>query len=1120
MRKILKTAGTAWLLMLTLASFNRLSAQTRDITGTVTSYENKQPVAGVTVTVKETKKAVVTNALGKYKITVDNNAKTLVFSSTGFVLQEFPIGGNATVDVQLLPEVKQMEDVVVVGYQTVRRKDLTSAVSSISAKDLKDNPSNSAAEALAGRLAGVQVLSSEGAPGADIDIFVRGRNSITQSLSPLYVVDGVQIDNALSILSPQDIQSIDVLKDAASTAIYGARGSNGVIIITTKGGRNTGGKTTVTYNGFFGINQITKELDMMDPYNFVLYSYERAKYTENPTDTAVAAQYIKRMSNYDTIAPTYGNYVNPMDWQKKMMGRNALQSTHNISISGGTSATQYNLSLTLNKQEGLLLNSDYDRKLASFRLDHVINPKAKVGFNVRYNIQKVTGAGTSDIGGAGSNRLRQYTRYRPFILPGQTEDFYDADLDARNPGNGLNELNPLQLMNAEYRLRRIANLNISGYFNYNILKKLSFRTTIGYSVTNTESRSFDDTLTATSRAASRLPLLGLNNNDVITLNNSNVFTYSNPSLFGSRHSLDVLVGQEIYQVNNKVRILQVNYFPVGTKPDVAFANLGLATPPVGLAQPKPSSTEFNQTQLSFFSRLAYKYRDRYLLTLNFRADGSSLFGPDYSSPIPPTDPTNRKWGYFPSASVAWVLSQEDFMKNLSFTNFAKLRFSYGQAGNNRLSPYGFTTGYSPPSNAGYGINDVLNYTLTLPTRLGNPDITWESLNSLNIGADLGFLNNRFTLTTDYYVNETKNLLLDNKIPPTSGYTTQYQNVGTIRNTGLEFQLAATVMNKKDFSWNASFNIAFNKNKIVSLGKQQKFTANSGWFSTTNNPDDYLLQVGDQVGAIYGLKVAGFYTPDDFTTTRVFNATYPGLTWQYNLKAGLADPSKVLADRVAPGQIKFVDVNNDGRITLDSDRTIIGHAIPKFTGGFNQTFNWKGFDASIFINFSYGNDIFNANKLEYANAYGVDANMLAIMNDRWKVIDSKGNLIQKEIATPSVAVIGVSPDSMAAINAGAKIWQPSKSTNGFAANSFAVEDGSFIRINNITVGYTFSSNVMKRLHISSLRAYATIYNVATITGYSGYDPDVNARRSNALTPGVDYAAYPRGRSFIFGVNVSF
>lgn len=1109
-------------LFLLLLSCLTSIAQVKTISGHV-AKENGDVLPGVTVSIKGTKTVSSTNNQGSYNISVPNrNNVILVFTYVGHKTQEIAVGGRTTVDVAMAEEASTLNDVVVIGYQSVRRKDLTSAVSSISARDLKDVPVNSAAEALTGKLAGVQVQVSEGAPGADVDIYVRGRGSITQSGSPLYVVDGIQVENALSVLSPQDIQSIDVLKDAAATAIYGARGSNGVVLITTKGGKNTGGKTTVTYNGFIGFNKITKELDMMDPYNFVLYAYERAKYTENPQDTSFATQYIKRMSNYDTIAPTYSNYPNAIDWQKRVMGRSALQATHNLSVSGGTAITQYNLSVTSNKQEGLLRNSDYDRKLASFRFDHKASDKLKVGINVRYNVQKVKGAGTSDVGGAGSNRLRQFTRYRPLILPGQTEDFYDADLDARNPGNGLNEQNPLLVMDAEYRLRTITAYNFSGYFNYNFTKKLSFKSNFGYDVNKTESRAYDDTLTGTSRNANRLPILYLNNVDRTTINNSNVLTYSNSSLFKSRHALDVLVGHEIYETNIKANGLELRYFPVGTKPDVAFSNYGLAAPPAGLTQPKPASSEFKSTQVSFFSRISYNYNKRYLLTLNFRADGSSLFGPNYRSGIPLTDATNRKWGYFPSASVAWRISEEQFMKNISFISDAKLRMSYGTSGNNRIAPYGYTTGYSPPSNGGYGLNDVLNYTLQLPNRLGNPLIKWESLFSKNLGIDLAFLKNRITLTADFYSNETRNLLLDNKIPPTSGYSTQYQNVGTIRNNGIELQLGASILNKKDFTWNANFNISFNKNKIISLGNQDKFTANSGWFSSTNNPDDYILKVGDQVGTMYGLKVEGFYKVTDFDVTPYVNATnnarYPTLLYQYKLKSGLANPGGVLADLVAPGQIKFADINGDGKISLDSDRTVIGHALPKFTGGFNQQFTWKGFDASIFMNFTYGNDIFNANNLEYSNAYGNDANLLAIMNGRWKVIDTKGNLVQKQ--PDATTVIGISPDSLAALNANATIWQPSRSTNGFAPSSFAVEDGSFLRINNITVGYTFPKKWMEKAKVSSFRIYATINNVATITGYSGYDPDVNARRNTPLTPGVDYAAYPRGRTYLCGINLSF
>jgi TonB-linked SusC/RagA family outer membrane protein len=1117
MTRIFRKMGTGILLFLACFSFNQLFAQNRQITGTVTSSAGNQPLQGATVSAKGTRISVLTNAEGQFTISVPGNVTALVITTAGYISSEVSISNKSAVTVQLLADVKSLEDVVIVGYSSVKRKDLTASVSSIGAKDLKDNPSNSAAEALAGKLAGVQVNVSEGAPGADVDIFVRGRGSITQSAAPLYIVDGIQVENALSVLSPQDIENVVVLKDAASTAIYGARGANGVFIITTKGGKNTGGKTTVSYNAFYGVNKITRKLKMMDPYNFVLYAYERAKYTENATDTAVAAQYIKRMSNYDTIANTYTDYADPMDWQERMMGRSARQSTHNVSVSGGTAVTQYNLSLTINKQEGLLLNSEYDRKLASFKFDHKVSEKLKVGFNVRYNIQSVDGAGTSDVGGAGSNRLRQFTRYRPFILPGQTDDFYDSDLDARNPGNGLRELNPLQVLASEYRKRDITAYNYNGYFNYTIIKNLSFRSTFGYDVNKIESKAFDDTLTSTSRSFNKLPLLTWAHNDRFTINNSNVLTYSNNSLFGTKHSLNLLVGHEIYETKNKNDAMELRYFPVGLKPEAAFTNLGLASAPAGFSQPKPTSSEITTRQVSFFTSLKYDFDDKYLLTFNLRADGSSLFGPNYSSTLPLTDATNRKWGYFPSVAVAWRMSQEKFMEKMDFVNEAKLRLSFGQSGNNRIAAYGYTTGYTPPSNGGYGINDALAYTLITPTRLGNPSITWETLESKNVGLDLEFLKGRIALTVDVYSNTTKDLLIENKFPATSGYTSQYQNVGSIRNNGVEIQLGGTVLRKKDFDWNANFNISFNKNKILSLGSNTQFTANSGWFSTAN-ADDYLLQVGQPVGVMYGLVVDGFYTVDDFTTSPYVNATYPLLTTQYTLKAGLANPISVLADLVAPGQIKYRDVNNDGKITLDGDRAPIGNALPKFTGGFNQTFTYKSFDLNIFTNFSYGNDIFNANKLEFANAYGVDANMLAEMNGRWKVIDASGNLVQKQIN--STTVVGIAPAQLSALNAGATIWQPIRTTTGFYPMSYAVEDGSYFRINNITLGYKFPKKLMDKVRVSGLRVYATVYNVATITGYSGYDPDVNAKRSNPLTPGVDYSAYPRGRTFLAGLNLSF
>lgn len=1107
--------------------FSQTPTKTKQVKGQVVDDATGVSLQGASVIVSGAKGGLQVGSDGNFTVNVPNDGKShsLVVSFVGYAAQTIDVTNTTLVTVKLKRSEADnaADEVVVIGYGTARRRDLTGSVSSVGARDLRDNPTTSAAQALAGKLAGVQVLTSEGAPGADVDIYIRGRNSITQSGSPLYIVDGVQLDNALSVLSPQDIQSIDVLKDAASTAIYGARGSNGVMIITTKGGKNTGGKTTVTYSAFMGTTTLAKELELMNPYNFVLWDYERAKYTENPADTSVAAQYIRNMSNFDTIGKAYQNYPSPIDWQKKILGRTALQSRHNISVSGGTAITQYNVSLTIDKQEGLISNSALNRKVGSFRFDHKVNDNLKIGTSIRYNTQQITGAGTSDVGGAGSNNLRQYTRYRPFLLPGQAEDFYDANLDnTLNPGNGLNLINPIQLLNAQYRLRTTTAYSFSGYIAYTFNKKFSFKSTFGYDVNQIESKAYDDTLTSNSRVNARLPVLNLNNSYTYTTNNANVFTYSNPSLFKSKHGLDILIGQEIYQVRAKTNSFQLNYFPNGITPDQAFANFGLASPPAGLVQPKPSSSDVTTRQLSFFSRLSYNYNKKYFLTFNFRADGSSLFGADYTSPIPPTDPTNRKWGYFPSASAAWRISDEKFMQGVKFVSDAKIRLSYGSSGNNRIQPYGFTTGYAPPSNGGYGLNDVLNYTLTLPTRFGNPVIKWETLTSENLGLDLVLFNNKLNVTLDVYSNTTKDLLIENKIPPTSGYITQYQNVGTTRNNGLELQLSSTIIRTKAFSWTSSFNIAFNKNKIISLGSNNKFTANSGWFSSTANPDDYLLQVGQEVGTMYGLVVDGFYKPSDFIVSNYVNGAnnlkYPNLLYQYTLDPKFADPSKVLGTSASPGLIKYRDINGDGKVTLDSDRTIIGHALPKFTGGFNQQFTYKGFDASIFINFSYGNNVFNANKLEFANAYGQDQNQLAINNNRWKVIDASGNLVQKQVGLTTA--IGIAPDALTALNAGASIWQPSITTNGFVPSSFAVEDGSYLRINNITIGYTLPQKITQKVKIGSLRFYATANNVATITGYSGYDPEVNARRNTALTPGVDYSAYPRGRTFIAGINVTF
>jgi TonB-linked SusC/RagA family outer membrane protein len=1074
------------------------------ITGKITNANN-EPLSGASIVEKGTNNHTFSKDDGSFALTVSNASAVLLVTFVGYESREVPLAGKTQINILLKQANKNLEELVIIGYQPVRKKDLLASSSAVTSKDLKDNPLNNVAEVLQGRLAGVQITMTEGAPGADAVINIRGRGSITQSGDPLYVVDGIPMDNALTVLNPQDIESINVLKDAASTAIYGSRGANGVVVITTKGGKNTNGKTNVSYNTYYGIQKLAQKVPMMNAHDFVLYQYERAWWLG---DTAgVVKKYIRDPYNFDTIA-TYKD--NPgFDWQERTMGKNALQSSHNVTVSGGNATTTYNLSLTANKQDGILINSGLDRKIAAFRLDHKANDRFKFGINTRYTNQLIKGAGTSDAGGAGSNRLRQYTRYKPLIMPGEEEDSYDPALDLNNAGNGFNILNPILLARAETRRRYYTQLVLNGYFQFDILKNLSLRSTAAYTLSSTRNRSFDDTLTNNAKSYNKQPLIVLDNNQSAQLTNSNVLTYTNTSLFGSEHSITALVGQEIQKTTTNLDRMELRYFPVGVTADEAFSNLQLAAASTqAYPQPVPSSSEVPVTLASFFSTVDYNYAHKYYAKFTVRADGSSIFG------------EKNRWGYFPSGVFSWRISQEDFFPHSVPINDLRLRFSYGTSGNNRITPFSYLTQYTSPSNGGYGLNGSLTGVYN-PANLANQDLRWESQVAQNLGLDVSLWNDRVMITVDAYSNKSGKLLLNQTIPSSTGYLTQFQNIGSTRNRGIEAQISAVIINKKNFNYSANFNISFNKNKITSLGTNDQILRNSGWFSGNNFPADYLLQVGEEVGAMYGYVNDGFYTLDDFNAAPFSNATYPEYNTVYTLKPKVVSAAGILANPLQPGSPKFKDLNGDGKIDADNDRTIIGHAQPRFFGGLSQTFNYKGFDLTIFCNFVYGNDVFNANKLEYSSAYGSEVNLLSIDNKRWRMIDDNGKPVQRTIAVGGVtSVIGADSATLAAVNSNAGIWFPSTSTNGFYSQSFAIEDGSYLRINNVTLGYNIPKKILSKIKISQFRIYATVNNLATITGYSGYDPDASTRRSDPTTPGVDYAAYPRARTYVAGLNITF
>jgi TonB-linked SusC/RagA family outer membrane protein len=1023
----------------------------------------------------------------------DGKKHSITVSLTGYLTATVPLTDTTSgLLVRLKRNPAALEDVVVIGYQTVRRRDVLASVSSVSSKDLKDIPLNSAEEALAGRLAGVQVTGAEGSPNAQILIRVRGGGSITQSNSPLYVVDGIQLDSALQFISPQDIASIDVLKDAASTSIYGARGSNGVVLITTKGGRNTGGKTTISYNGFLGDSKITKELPVQRPYDFMYYQYERAQLTGDTTGIAPYGNSWDSVEKYKQV-PFY-------DWQKKLFGRNAFQMTHNINVSGGTDQTQYYLSATDATQNGIMLLSDFERKLLYFRFDHQAAQNLKIGANIRFNNTVTDGAGTSNPGASSLNFLRNVIRYRPFLAAGQSANSFDYSYYSSTDNNSLNLVNPVLLNQSQYRKSTNNIIDLSGFAEYKFTRYLSFRSTLGYDNNSLRANAFDDTLTSNAQInGGGLPLANIETTTVTTVDNSNVFSYSNAGLSGrfkQHNDLTVIAGEETYQTQQYDNYVQTNFYPVGTTAEAALANMNLGTPPSsGQAEPKPTSDVIPTRLLSFFSRATYGYDQKYLFSASVRADASSLFA------------ESNRWGYFPAGNAAWRISNEKFMQHVTWIDDLKLRLAYGEAGNNRIAPFQYLTEYNTNSQYGLAQNLTTGYA---PAALTNPDLKWESTISRNIGIDLNAFNNRLGFTVDVYDNTTNNLLVAVPVPTTTGYTSQLQNVGSTRNKGIEFQVSGIIMQKRAFSWTGNFNLSFNKNTVVSLGNQeQSYLQNSGWAGSSNLPD-YIVKVGQPVGAMYGYLSDGYYQTSDFT--------YHAATRTYTLNPGVVDNANVTATQAMPGGMKYKGLNGDTAISA-ADRTIIGSAQPKFFGGFSQQFTYKGFDCSIFVNFQYGNKIYNDNKLEFSSGYTPGATLLGIMKNRWHTVDQNGNVYE---SVQNGAISGASPDSLNALNKGAKLWIPlvGSSSTTFSSNSWSVEDGSFLRINNITLGYTLPPNLVRKMHVSRLRIYGTVNNVAIITHYTGYDPEVNTRSSTPVTPGVDYSAYPRSRTYVGGINLTF
>ena len=1067
-------------LLLMLFVIQCVFAQERTIIGTVLAPD-KAPLTRVTVKIKGTAQQTSTDDDGKFSI-VASPGDVLVFTSVGYVEQEKVISSDDNnIRVDLVEGSSSLEEVVVIGYGTVARRDLTGSVSSVGAKQLKDIPLSSAAEALTGRLAGVSVTTTEGAPGADVQIRVRGGGSITQDNSPLYIVDGIQVENALSILSPQEIQSIDVLKDASATAIYGARGANGVIIITTKGGMNM--KTQVTYNVFGGVRKITNQLDVMNPYDYVMYQYQA--YNLN-TDEQTRNAFRDRYGRWEDLE-LYRDmpFVN---WQDAIFGRNAKSQSHILGMVGGTDKTAVNFNLTHTDEEGIMIRSGFQRTLASLKLDHKINDRFRAGFSVRYGRQRTDGVGTSNTGSQSNNRLRNSVRYMPFVAPGMESivDEFDPDFT-----NQTNLVNPMVLALDETRNNYRNDVIFNGNASYEILKGLTARTVFGINATDRKDNRFQGISTGVARQNNNQPVVNLTNGESMSMTNTNTLSYRKKV---NDHAFDGVIGHEIYQINIKNQSTEVKWLPIDITDEEAFAGIQKATPPDGMLQ-TPPSTNWSENRLwSYFGRANYAYKDRYMATVSVRRDGSSLFAKE------------NRWGTFPSMALAWRISEEDFMESTrEWLPELKMRFSYGSVGNNRIGIDLYKTMYGVHSNYSYAYGEAITPGFA-PLSLANSALKWETTVSRNVGLDFGILNNRVSGSIDLYMNNTKDLLLDARVPGTSGYASQLKNIGETQNKGIEIQLTGTVVQNRNFMYQAQFNMSFNRNKIVSLGLNSdgqplnSYLERAGWVSSQF--EDFIVGVGGPVGQFYGYVTDGFYGIDDFD--------YNSSTGAYTLKEGIPSSRNVaLGNRnPQPGDLKLKKLSDDGDAFINAnDRTVLGNAQPKFIGGMNHQFAYKNFDLSVFMNWSVGNKVYNANRLEFTTQYLYrDNNMLTTMNDRFKWFDDNGVRV-------------TDPETLRAMNADATMWTPPG--GAYFLHSYAIEDGSFLRISNVTLGYSLPENLIRRSRIfSNLRVYATVNNLWTFTNYTGYDPEANTRRRNPLTPAVDYAAYPRSRYILAGVNVTF
>ncbi len=1049
-----------------------LSAQTT-VKGIVTD-ETGEPLIGAGVMVEGTTTGTITGIDGDYVLTVPENAVNLVFSFIGLAEQVVPIAGQTEINVVLKADQTFLDEVVVVGYATVKRRDLLGSVSSVGADKLAEQPVTSVSQALSGKMAGVSVVTTEGDPDADIKIRVRGGGSITQDSSPLYIVDGFPVES-INDISSSEIASIDVLKDAFSTAIYGSRGANGVVIVTTKSAEK-GQKISVKLNAYYGLKTMANKnaIQAMDAENFVKFQYELATIRGN-----VDNNYTPYFGSFDDIDLYKGLPTN--NWVDAVFGNTGSSFSIDGSISGSGENYNWTLGYAHLGDNAIMSGSNYTRDNLNFKGNFKTSKTTSVDVNVRYSKINVRGSGANGINDqgstAGNGRLKHAVAYAPIPVAATSSD---SDLEQDYGDNAP----PLQSVadNDSKRVRKTWNANAA--FNWTIIDNLKLKIEGGledyrqgddrfYGLTTyyvANNSTVKNTPSTQHKEAFRTRYRNTN-----TLNYDFADVIKNPD-----HSLNALLGEEMTITKSNTITDMVDGFPTFYDAQMAWNFMASGTPASSNNQ-----ISADDKLLSFFGRVNYDYKHKYSVGVTLRADGSSKFA------------RGHRWGFFPSAAASWTISNEPWMDaSHSWLDQLKLRYSFGTAGNNNIPSGQLMKEYASSTTSWLSMT---NNIFTAGKILNNPDLTWETTYTHNLGLDFSFFQSRLSGSIEVYQNDIKNLLINFPIPG-SGYDSQYQNIGSTRNRGVELTLNAPIISKKDFSLNIGGNIAYNQNTVTSLGGLESIMAQSYWASTEIG-DDYIVQVGQPLGNMYGYVSDGMYTVNDFT--------YDGAKWVLN--EGVVDCSSILgASYMRPGAPKFknVDGSGDNKVT-NADRTVIGKATPDFTGGFNLSGYVHGFDFSANFNFMIGNQVYNANKVEFTSSRKYyNRNLLNSMDvaKRWTNIDWATGEEITDAAT------------LQSVNAGKTMWNPAVGNAIFS--SWAVEDGSFLRLQSATIGYTLPEDLTKKIYIRKLRIYVTGTNLFCLTKYSGYDPEVDTRRATPLTPGVDYSAYPKSIGFVAGINLTF